>query len=161
MIKRSRTVSIAKSVLGATVSASLKFKYAIDENGEFTEVLLLQAIKREIKDEIHMEFDDLSLDHIVAFYQNYLEGGKPQLLVMYYSELTSQQIIQVFNAESSSDGMESQDGNRLLPLDMNQINCIETNSIKVGKKTYEVFPDTLGTLGYVLELYKNKHASEQ
>lgn len=44
-VKRSDKVSIGKGTLGNSIGASLKTEYALDNNGEFTQEGLIQAIK--------------------------------------------------------------------------------------------------------------------
>ena len=81
-VKRGQKLSVGKNTWSPSVAASLKAKYALDENQKFDKQGLSEAIKKEITDELYIEFDqdtDLS-ESIFAFYRDLVEGGKPQFL---------------------------------------------------------------------------------
>lgn len=96
-IRRHNKVSVAKKTLQVSVTASLKSKFALNENGELTKDGLVYAIKKEIEDELNLEklkdyknrekdiFSDFSFENILYFYRELVEGGKPQFL--FYSKL--------------------------------------------------------------------------
>lgn len=80
-ILRKGDVSIGKGTYGTSVGASLKAKYALN-NQMFTREGLRNAMVQEIKDEIKIDVSDIFdvNQHVIAAYRDILEGGKPQLL---------------------------------------------------------------------------------
>ena len=90
-VKRSNKVSIGKGTWGIGVGASCKSQYAltvdnknIDNTHQFTLDGLRKAIVHEAMDELKLlpeqigEFD--LVKHLLVFYLDLIEGGKPQLL---------------------------------------------------------------------------------
>lgn len=95
-IKRKRDVSIGKSTYGDSVGASLKTKYALNEDLTFTTEGLTEGILSEIADELKIKREQLepfSLEkNLISAYRDMVEGGKPQLLFWAKSKLTHDQI---------------------------------------------------------------------
>lgn len=86
LVMRSRDVSVAKGVLAASVSASLKSKYAINKNTfKFDLSGFANAIKMEILDELNINLEKLDakilVDSIKYFYRDLIECGKPQFFI--------------------------------------------------------------------------------
>ena len=106
---RKKNISIGKRTWGDSVEASLKTKYALNENYEFTLKGLKKGIVLEIVDELGIPRDslkspdssynnnDLGPIRLIAAYRDMLEGGKPQLLFCTRTSLTKDQINKVFN----------------------------------------------------------------
>lgn len=102
LVKRKRNVSIGKRTWGNSVGASLKTKYALNDEFRFNNEGLWNGIVREIEDElgipaITLVHDNNTKDHImpvtlVAAYRDMLEGGKPQLLFYAKTTMTSEEI---------------------------------------------------------------------
>lgn len=87
-VKRGKKLSVGKNTWSPSVAASLKAKYALNENQKFDKQGLSNAIRKEITDELYIEFDqDIDLtESIFAFYRDLVEGGKPQFLFYYKLE---------------------------------------------------------------------------
>ncbi len=91
-VLRHKNVSVSKNTLQVSVGASLKSKYALNENMELTEEGIVGAIREEIVDELNLDklnnyqkrkneiFSDLGINSIYYAYRELVEGGKPQLL---------------------------------------------------------------------------------
>lgn len=99
-IKRGKNVSIAKGTFATNIAASLKVKYALNKDKNFTTEGLKNAILQEIKDELKLEKNQLdSFDlqnNVIAAYRDLVEGGKPQLLVYAKSNLNKDEITKNF-----------------------------------------------------------------
>lgn len=90
-VHRGNDVSIGKGTWATSIGASLKTMYALDENKEFTSKGLSNAIRCEIMDELKIELSD-DVDYsgsIFAFYRDLVEGGKPQFLFYYKTDVFS------------------------------------------------------------------------
>ncbi len=91
-ILRHKNVSVSKNTLQISVGASLKSKYALNDDKELTKDGILNAIREEIVDELNLDkldnynerkseiFAEFSFDSIYYAYRELVEGGKPQLL---------------------------------------------------------------------------------
>lgn len=100
-IKRNKLVSIGKNTYGNSVSSSLKVKYALkDENSILTEEGIINAFKKEIKDELKIEEKDIGTitikDNLIAAYRDFVEGGKPQFLIYVKVGKTKKEIEEQF-----------------------------------------------------------------
>lgn len=87
-VKRNTYLSIGKGLWQQSVGASLKTKYCLNTQEEFTKDGLFHAIREEIKDELKIETTDHDMDNIsvFAFYRDLVEGGKPQFLFYFKTE---------------------------------------------------------------------------
>ena len=88
-VHRGKKVSIGKGTWATSIEASLKTMYALNGNYDFTEQGLSNAIRAEIMDELKIELpeeNDYSKS-IFAFYRDLVEGGKPQFLFYYKTDL--------------------------------------------------------------------------
>ena len=91
-ILRHKHVSISKKALQISVGASLKTKYALNEEMLLTKEGIINAIKNEIEDELNLDklddyknrreqiFKGFCFDNVHYTYRELVEGGKPQLL---------------------------------------------------------------------------------
>ena len=88
-VHRGKDVSIGKGTWATSIGASLKTMYALDENKQFTAKGLSNAIRCEIMDELKIELnsDEDYSTSIFAFYRDLVEGGKPQFLFYYKTDL--------------------------------------------------------------------------
>ena len=106
-VHRGKEVSIGKGTWATSIGASLKTMYALDENKQFTAKGLSNAIRCEIMDELKINLsreDDYS-SSIFAFYRDLVEGGKPQFLFYYKTDLlTSKQFEENFKAALNKKG---------------------------------------------------------
>jgi hypothetical protein len=112
-VQRGKHVSIGKNTLGTSVSASLKTKYALDEEKTFSIEGLKEAIKNEIEDELKIkpaELEKIKLSKcIISAYQDLVEGGKPQLLFYVKSTLKKSEISARFKNETKRYKKENSD----------------------------------------------------
>ncbi len=100
-IMRGDNVSIGKNTLGCGVSASLKSKYALNELLEFDNDGLRKAISGELNDELFIQNvpENFILDdrcNIIAFYRDWIEGGKPQLLIYLDLKISREKVNELF-----------------------------------------------------------------
>lgn len=118
-VLRKDNVSIGKNTLADSIGASLKTKYAIDQNHDVDLTGIGTAILAEIKDELGIDvigevikrkgiecnqrkkeelerkLVNITVNSIIAFYRDLVEGGKPQFL--FYLKLSD--IDDCFNNE--------------------------------------------------------------
>lgn len=101
LVQRSMRVSIHKGMLGPSVAASLKAKYALDGEGRFTIPGLVHGIAAEAKDELNFPDEAHGLEDwlrvdgtmtLVAIYRDLIEAGRPQLVLVGRSPKTFAQI---------------------------------------------------------------------
>ena len=94
LVKRSGDLSIGKRTYGDSIGASLKTRYALDEDGIFNYQGLRTAIIEEIFDELKINMEDIDQDtlSIIASYRDCVECGKPQLLIFARSFKTDAEI---------------------------------------------------------------------
>lgn len=90
-VKRGGRLSTAKRKWAPSVSASLKTKYALDDNHEMTISGIANAIRCEIEDELKMSIPDNSKleDSIIGFYRDLVEGGKPHFVFYFENDQLS------------------------------------------------------------------------
>lgn len=119
-IKRKSNVSIGKRTWGDSVGASLKAKYALDEQFRFSEDGLFNAIVREIEDELGIpalmleKTENNRRVKLIAAYRDMLEGGKPQLLFYAKACISSNELKSGFkqiNSEIPHKKLYSRDNN--------------------------------------------------
>ena len=102
-VLRKGNVSIGKGTYGTSVGASLKTKYALDNQG-FTIEGLSNAMVQEIKDEIKLDVQDVFdvNKHVIAAYRDIVEGGKPQLLFWVKVKKQKEEIETIFREAMKS-----------------------------------------------------------
>ncbi len=94
---------LERRTCGLSVMASLKTKYALNKNGEFTSRGLGNSIIEEIVDELRIKKDIKLFDlknNLLAAYRDIVECGKPQLLFFASVNLTKDAIDMVFTREA-------------------------------------------------------------
>ena len=93
-VKRSLGMSIGKQTYGDSIGASMKTKYALNDDGDLTYPGLRKAIILEIYDELKIDTKDIDLNtfSIIAAYRDCVECGKPQLLVYAKASITAKEI---------------------------------------------------------------------
>lgn len=101
-VKRSSGVSIGKRTYGDSIGASLKAKYALNKDGDFTVSGLIDAVVEEIRDELKISKEHIETINLIQAYRDCVECGKPQLL--FYSKVsqTAAEITGFFNASLNS-----------------------------------------------------------
>ncbi len=162
-IHRSKKVSIGKDTIGTSIGASLKAKYALDDEGYLTLDGLKQAITSEIKDELNIDSKcyDFSLDkNIVAIYRDIVEGGKPQLLFYVKIKLSSDSVKEKFynsvkKSRFSKDNI-SKDGNKLILVDKKDLAniYITPETMVVNNKVYRTMPSTAASVVMIVKYVK-------
>lgn len=109
-VYRKNNVSIGKRTYSNSIGASIKTKYALNDNGMFTKEGLEKGIVREIEDELGIPEKKLLKDEkslglgavrLIAAYRDMLEGGKPQLLFYVKTEMNKEQIEEAFNKKNN------------------------------------------------------------
>lgn len=128
-VNRSNNVSIGKGTLGNSVGASLKTRYALNEEKTFTKNGLVESMIREIKDELKIEREDVdfSENNIIAIYRDLVEGGKPQLLFYVKTTKSSHEVNKKFISETKKiekaylQTKLATDGNELIFIDRNRL----------------------------------------
>ena len=95
-VNRSAVVSIGKRTYGDSIGASLKTKYALDEDGNFDAKGLVNAILEEIEDELKIQPEYLDQINIIAAYRDAVECGKPQLLFYAKANKSAEEISRDF-----------------------------------------------------------------
>lgn len=128
-VNRSNNVSIGKGTLGNSVGASLKTRYALNEEKTFTKNGLVESMIREIKDELKIERQDIdfSTNNIIAIYRDLVEGGKPQLLFYVKTTKSSYEVNKKFISETKKiekaylQTKLATDGNELIFIDRNRL----------------------------------------
>lgn len=117
-IVRGTNVSIAKNTIGTSVGASMKVKYALDENREFTTKGLYHSILCEIRDELSITEDSLEITEdkqivLISAYRDLVEGGKPQLLFYAKSRLTKDEIEKNFFEQKIANSKQFKDNSKI------------------------------------------------
>lgn len=173
LILRKNNLSIAKGTYGNSVSASLKTKYALDENGCFQTDGLFNSLKKEISDEtgINANLSDIKL---VSAYRDVLEGGKPQLFFYYKSSLSMNEINLLFSrtAKKSPEKYKRKknisnvksDGTKLVWIHKKTLldekkteifyNKIETYSLNDKHISLPMFPNSAACIVFLIDYLK-------
>ena len=166
-VHRSNNVSIGKGTLGSSIGASLKTMYALDDNKNFTETLLVNSMKKEIKDELCIQPDcyEFSQKNIIALYRDLVEGGKPQFLFYVKIKNTSEEVKQMFynnkckNKKHLQDKLKK-DGNKLMFIDSHILTgeniAIFPESIIYNKTRYITLPSVSASIVILRKYFKAK-----
>ena len=133
LVFRNKYVSIGKKTYGNSVGASLKSKYALNDENCFTCEGMENAIVLEIEDELGIHRDELQQDsrgnlgliHLIAAYRDVVEGGKPQLLFYVKATIGKKELEERFynnagktkavwkRSKESNEKVMKTDGNKL------------------------------------------------
>lgn len=168
LVKRGGSVSIAKSTYGISVQASVKSKYALENDSrEFGVDGLLNSIKKEIYDELRIKEGDLepfSYDNhrLVAAYQDLLEGGKPQLMFYVKSYKSKKEIENDFYAYVTEHKKSiAVDGSHLEWIHKSELTSIKFShdGMLYKEKFYRMVPSTTACLVILVDSIKEKETS--
>ncbi len=160
-VMRYGKVSIGKCTLGDSIGASLKTAYCLDDDKNFTLEGLERAIRGEIKNELKIVVrEDAKLcEGIFAFYRDVVEGGKPQFLFYYKTELKAEQIEKGFEIAIKEDRKKKNgpfltDGKKLLFIPRSELNglVLTPGSLerKDGKR-YRMMPSAVASVEMLKE----------
>ncbi len=173
-VKRKNNLSVGKGTYGNSVGASLKTKYALDENGLFNTEGLYNSIKNEIFDEIgiNAQLSDIKL---ITAYRDLLEGGKPQLFFYHKSNLTMDEINRIFsqkikkNKALNSIQKMQMDGTRIVWIPKNILidntmtevfyNRLETHTLD-KHITLPMFPNASACVVFLIDFFKKENINE-
>ena len=172
LVKRSRNVSIAKGMIGSSVSASLKSKYAIESTTHrFTCDGLVSAIKAEVLDELNIDISEIRnetiIDSIQYFYIDLLDGGKPQFFVLFNIQRDSKEVLKKFYNSGNDDSYESQvrkDGKGIILFELNDLldakipfvdNKYNLDKLIISGKEYNIHPNVALSIAFIKEIYNN------
>lgn len=148
-VKRGKNLSIGKGTYANSVGASLKAKYALNENKVFDAAGLKTAMEMEIKDELKIQPKDLesfSLENnVFAAYRDMVEGGKPQLLFYARAKLDKAAIEANFKKEfkkSSRKGLLLEDGTNFVWIKRDELKslCVTPEMMIYKGKSYKMVP---------------------
>nr|WP_181716063.1 hypothetical protein [Arthrobacter sp.]QJS06532.1 hypothetical protein [Arthrobacter sp.] len=160
-IKRNMNVSIGKGTLGSSVAASLKTRYCLDENLNFSIEGIKRAVLEEMNDELGIQLEGKEKEtfsiekNLKMIYRDIIEGGKPQFL--FYLELNKDQeeVTDLFRKNLMKKDKKYEtivDGDEIVFLDLNNKKdlYLSPDTIIFGKDRYPVLPSVSGTLAYLL-----------
>lgn len=166
-IMRGMDVSVGKNSLGSSISASLKTKYALDEEGNFTIDGLVNGIEKELQDELNLEKCDYEFSlrkNLIAIYRDIVEGGKPQFLLFIKANITCKELENKFNAykkklmKSKANKLKrmSIDGHKLVYIESDDLSklYITPDTIVFGNRSYDTLPTVSGTLTFLIDYLK-------
>lgn len=153
-VKRKGFLSVGKRTYGNSLGASLKTKYALDADGNFTEEGLKKGILYELADELKIPLDQLEEfspeKNIIAAYRDLVEGGKPQFLVVLRSKWVKQEIQINFENQVKGSGKKdtTEDGSELLWVAKSDLKkmCILPNAMIHEGKAYPMMPSATASL---------------
>lgn len=138
LVKRRGNNSIGKYTYGNSIGASLKTKYCLDSDENFTKEGLYNAIYKEIEDETNIKCSDIESVKIISAYRDLVEGGKPQLLVVINTNKCAKDIQKNFTDSIHKMGKRQKiktDGDKILWI---KINDILSNGIDYYEKSIRV-----------------------
>ena len=163
-VNRSHNVSIGKGTLGNSVGASLKTKYALNEDKEFTEIGLVESMIKELHDELRIDRQDFnfSAKNIIAIYRDLVEGGKPQLLFYVKTTKSSKEVNETFiNARKKTEKAYLQtklamDGNELVFINRDQLKdvYITPEMIVFEGKSYLTMPSASAAIVILMKYFE-------
>lgn len=121
-ILRGKKVSIGANKLGIAVAASLKAKYALNEEKKFTLEGFQNGIVKEIADELQLEVPHFNIEqNFIAMYRDLIEAGKPQFIFYYKTNLTFAQLQQQFTPPKEAIQTNVVDGITLVGIDKSNL----------------------------------------
>lgn len=163
-IRRWGDISIGKNTYGSSVSGSIKTKYALDRNGDFSAYGLLNSIIGEINDETKINRSNINgftlKDNVFAAYRELVEGGKPQLVFYATVDIDRDAIEEEFirHVKGKKYNEFIEDGKYLLWINRNELLniCICADGIIYDGKRYKMLPTITGSLVLLINYLKNK-----
>lgn len=180
-IFRHNNVSIGKNTMQNSVGASLKAKYALNNEHKLTTKGIENSIKEEIIDELKLKnikgfeerkdniFSDFSFENsVLYFYRDLVEGGKPQLMFYTKLNISSSELAEAFSDKSKKMKVIKNkkknnctvDGYKLFFVDKNKMQDIylAPNCMVINGKPYKCMPSVAATHIMMLEYLKNENS---
>ena len=165
--RRAGNVSIGKNMLSVSVEAALKAKYALNSDLEFTAGGLSHAICKTIKDELNISMGEKSdfCNHIIAFYRDVVEGGKPQFLFyVKNNDMTSDEMKEHFNSRNKLNKKNTdRAGNALHFLSRSELARCALSANKLilpsdvaqreGRKEFTMMPSSSASIAMMLKYF--------
>lgn len=168
-VHRGKGVSIAKDTWAPSITAPLRTAYALNKTQQLTQRGFSDAIRNEIFNELRIkipEFKNLS-KNIFAFYRDVVEGGKPQFVFHYRTDLfkTSQEYIEYFkeclvmeNKGKDLSKIKGYDGNHFAFFTIDELKTFEfgIDYMKSSAgKVYKMVPSALASIIFLLNANKS------
>ena len=160
-IFRSNKASIGKGTYSISIGAAVGIKNAVNEGGIFTPEGLEQVVGNIIKKETGLNRGEYLFnlqENVIAFYRDWVEGGKPQLLIYIDCLLTANEVKEIFESKIRGDDINKKiDFIPLCNLKHASITAdyIFINSGGKLRKKYKIFPSVAGNI-YVYCNYLNQ-----
>lgn len=168
--KRTNKTSISKNKLASSATASLKFKYAIDEDGNFTSNGLIKGVKKEIYKETGIDLDDFNVnfsieENLIGLARDLTEGGKPNFFFVLELPLIKKEILKFINISNITNTSEKinkyYEVEKLIFLKEELFKpyglCylkVTNNKFKLFSKKYELTNELMTSMYYYLNIYK-------
>lgn len=157
---RDKTASIGKSTYSISIGAAVQVSDAVDSRRCFTEHGLEHAINNVIHDELNLSSDNYQFsikDNIIAFYRDWVEMGKPQLLFYAKCLLKAEELRNIVEKRKRKTEKRilffSEDDLRTATI---TADLITINTSKRKKKYYKVFPSTAAGVYMYFNEMRNK-----
>lgn len=157
---RDNAASVGKGTYSISIGAAVQASDAVDRRGYFTEYGLENAIKKIIYDELNLssEYYQFSVrDNIIAFYRDWVEMGKPQLLFYANCFLEAEQLQNIVDKRKRKTDKRvlffSEDNLRTAVI---TADLIVMNTSGREKKYYKVFPSTAASIYLYFNEMRNK-----
>lgn len=157
-IYRSDEASIGKGTYSISLGAAIQINQTDNSYGIFDKAELKSTVKNVIEDELGISQQDYRFeieDNIIAFYRDWVEGGKPQLLFYVDCLLNAEKIEEKFN-EANQVANKRMELISLVDLQHAIITAdyILLNTASTKKKVYKVLPSVAGSVYVYLSYFK-------
>lgn len=158
-IIRDNNLSIGKRTLGCSIGASLKSAYALKDDRKLSLTRLNNAIIKEIKDELNIDIDEKTkiTDGIFVFCRDILEGGRPQFIFYWKTDLTEEKFrsnfMQGVKNLKKDKNFKKMDGSECVLLTIEDLkNCtIQPDKIILNGKHYKMMPLASASVVFLLK----------
>lgn len=148
-VQRNALVSTGKNTLGASVTGSVKGKYALDDNGVLRPDGVKKAVEEEVLDEagFSVVFED---DWIKAVFFDLEEGNKPNLYAEIEFPGTKEEYVSVFTGNPAPDT----DGDDVIFLEVDELEAsdIDGQYLVTRDNCYKLSTTTAEAMEIWLEL---------
>ncbi len=176
-VVRHDRATIGKNMIQNSIGASLKTKYALDENKKLTVAGIMNAIQNEIIDELKLEkladfasrkgaiFRNFSFrENVLYFYRDVVEGGKPQL--MFYAKLPihSDELLSVYTEKKAKRNTDAEiytlvDGHQLVLVNREDLGKIylAPDAMVINGKAYQAMPSSVASHSMLMEYLNSEN----